>query len=300
MTIAEDVRDRLDEMSPSERSVARALFAAYPTAGLESLPQLAEAARVTGPTVLRFVRKIGYEGYPDFQRALRREVQARMEGLLSLSESTSASVDGDSRRRSLGAFTRALDQTLSARSLGPELRQVVDLLTDPRRRAWFVGGRFSRLVAEYLCLLLRMFRPGCATIGDAPTERATDALDVRRGDVVVLFDYRRYQPDTVAVGRIAAERGAVLVVVTDPWLSPAVEYARHVLISSAESPSAIDSMLSGFALAEVIGADVLAALGEAGRVRLADVEATQERIAPPAAAVAGSAREPDGETRGRR
>ncbi|HEY5858650.1 MAG TPA: MurR/RpiR family transcriptional regulator, partial [Actinomycetota bacterium] len=73
-------------MTPAERRVARALLETYPTAGLESLPQLADGAGVTGPTVLRFVRKIGFDGYPDFQRSLRQEVQARTEGLPSLSE----------------------------------------------------------------------------------------------------------------------------------------------------------------------------------------------------------------------
>src|SRR6476619_5370908 len=85
-TIGEEVRERLGQMTPSERRVARALLATYPSAGLESLPQLAESAGVTGPTVLRFVRKIGYDGYPDFQRSLRLEVQARTEGLYSLYE----------------------------------------------------------------------------------------------------------------------------------------------------------------------------------------------------------------------
>ena len=57
-TIGEEVRERLGEMTPSERRVARTLLETYPTAGLESLPHLAEVAGVTGPTVLRFVRKI--------------------------------------------------------------------------------------------------------------------------------------------------------------------------------------------------------------------------------------------------
>ena len=37
-TIGEGVRDRLGDMTPSERRVARALFATYATAGLQSLP----------------------------------------------------------------------------------------------------------------------------------------------------------------------------------------------------------------------------------------------------------------------
>lgn len=275
MTIAEDVRDRLDEMSRSERSVARALFAAYPSAGLESLPQLADAAKVTGPTVLRFVRKLGFDGYPDFQRALRSEVQARMEGMLSLYDTHGAPSADQHLKRSAVVLKRGLDETLGAHALQREIPRVVMLLTDTKRRAWFGGGRFSRLAAEYLCLLLRMLRPGCALIGDAATTRALDGLEISRNDVVVLFDYRRYQSDTVAIAQLAAGRGAIVVVVTDAWLSPAVESARHVLITSSTSFSPIDSMLGGYALVEVVASEVLAALGDAGRRRLQRVEATQ-------------------------
>jgi DNA-binding MurR/RpiR family transcriptional regulator len=215
-TIGEEVRERLGEMTPAERRVARALLATYPTAGLESLPQLAEHAAVTGPTVLRFVRKIGFEGYPDFQRSLRREVQARTEGLPSLYRTKGATQGDDVVRRSQEAFTSALDATFGSSSLEEDLAAVVTLLSDRKRRLWFVGGRFSQLVATYLCLQLRMLRPGCALVGEEPDRRVMDSLEVARRDVLCLFDYRRYQPDTIAAGKVAAERGAVVVVFTDP------------------------------------------------------------------------------------
>ena len=103
-TIGEEIRERLGGMTPAERRVARTLLETYPTAGLKSLPRLAEGAGVTGPTVLRFVRKIGFDGYPDFQRSLRDEVQARSEGLHSLYETKgptgSTTSSGGARRRS--------------------------------------------------------------------------------------------------------------------------------------------------------------------------------------------------------
>ena len=135
-------------MTPSERRVARTLLATYPTAGLESLPQLADGAGVTGPTVLRFVRKIGFEGYPDFQRSLRHEVQARTEGLPSLYQTKGATQADDVLRDSHQAFVRALEATLASTSLEEDLAQVVSLLADAKRRIWFVGGRFSQLVAD--------------------------------------------------------------------------------------------------------------------------------------------------------
>lgn len=271
-TIGEEVRERLGQMTPAERRVARALLATYPTAGLESLPQLAGGAGVTGPTVLRFVRKIGFQGYPDFQRSLRREVQARSEGLPSLYRTKGAAPGDDVVRDSQEAFTRALDATLASSSLEDDLASVVALLTDRKRRLWFLGGRFSQLVATYLCLQLRMLRPACAMVGDDPERRLLDTLEVARRDVVCLFDYRRYQDDTIAAGKIAADRGAAVVVFTDPWLSPAVEYGRHVLISHADSASPFDSLLGAFALVEVIAAKVVAALGDAGRARVGELE----------------------------
>jgi len=268
--------------------VARTLLATYPTAGLESLPQLAEGSGVTGPTVLRFVRKIGFDGYPDFQRSLRTEVQARTEGLPALYTTKGATQGDDVLRQTQEAFGRALDATLTSASLEEELAGVVALLSDPKRRIWFVGGRFSQLAATYLCLQMRFLRTGCAMVGEEPERRVLDSLELSKRDVLCLFDYRRYQPDTIAAGRLAAEQGAVVIAFTDPWLSPAVEYARHVLISHADSVSPFDSMLGAFALTELIASKVVGVLGDDGRARVAELEGVHERMETPTPAIADS------------
>ena len=162
---------------------------------------------------------------------------------------------------------------------------MVRLLVDPKRRIWFVGGRFSQLAASYLCLQLRFLRPGCAVVADEPEGRRLDGFEIARRDVLCLFDYRRYQRDTIAVGRIAAERGAAVVVFTDPWLSPAIEHARHVLISHADSASPFDSLLGAFALTEVIAAKVVVALGETGRARVAELDAAADGLHDPLASL---------------
>jgi len=277
-TIGEEVREKLGHMTPAERRVARALLAMYPSAGLESLPHLAETAGVTGPTVLRFVRKIGFDGYGDFQRSLREEVQARSEGLPALYVSRPSGSVADVRGESHDAFLRALDATLGSASLASELDHVVELLSDERRRIWFVGGRFSHVVALYLALQLRMLRPGCAVVDGEPTRRIEDAMEIGRRDIACVFDYRRYQPDTVKVAAIAAERGAELIVFTDPWLSPATEHAKHVLISHPESVSPFDSLLAAFALTEIITARCVAALGDKGLARITELESVQQVV----------------------
>jgi DNA-binding MurR/RpiR family transcriptional regulator len=280
-TIGEEVRERLGQMTPSERRVARTLLATYPSAGLESLPQLAESAGVTGPTVLRFVRKVGFEGYPDFQRSLREEVQARSEGLPSLYATRAGIRDDDVLRQSHEAFARALEATLASGSLQEDLTKVVSLLGDPKRDLWFIGGRFSQLAATYLALQLGMLRTGCTIVSEEPARRTLDTMEISRRDVLCAFDFRRYQEDTIAAAKVAASRGAEVVVFTDPWLSPAAEHARHVLISHVDSASPLDSLLGVFALTEIIAAKVVVLLGDAGRSRVAEVDSMYEVMGGP-------------------
>ena len=75
-----------------------------------------------------------------------------------------------------------------------------------------------------------MLRSGCGIIGDEPARRVLDTIEISRRDVLCVFDYRRYRRHTIAAARVARERGAEIVVFADPWLSPAAEHARHVLI----------------------------------------------------------------------
>jgi DNA-binding MurR/RpiR family transcriptional regulator len=206
--------------------------------------------------------------------------------LPSLYRTKGSTQDDEVVRRSQEAFSRALGATLASSSLDEELTNVVALLRDRRRRLWFVGGRFSQLVASYLCLQMRMLRPGCAMVGESPDRRVLDSVELSRRDVLCLFDYRRYQQDTIAAGRLAAERGAAVVVFTDPWLSPAVEYARHVLISHADSASPFDSLLGAFALTELIAAKVVVAFGTEGQARVAELETIHERMRGATVAVA--------------
>src|ERR1700716_2714620 len=81
--IGEVVRQRMTALSPAERRLARVLLTSYPIAGLESLARFADRAAVSPPTVTRFIGKLGFRGYPDFQDRLRQEVQARLSSPLA-------------------------------------------------------------------------------------------------------------------------------------------------------------------------------------------------------------------------
>src|SRR5262249_59367012 len=100
-----------------------------------------------------------------------------------------------------------------------EFEQAVRLLAEPRRNVLVIGGRFSWMLAEYLAANLRVLRPNVRVVSPAGADTGT-LLDIGRRDVLVAFDYHRYQHDTVRAASTPKAGGPARVVFTAPYPSP--------------------------------------------------------------------------------
>ena len=109
--VAERIRSAFPGLPRAERLVADAILTAHPSAGLVTVARLADRAEVSGPTVIRLVTRLGFQGFPEFQEALIENLN-----------SSFSSIDRST-------FDNA-----------------VDLLADGRMRCAATGGRFSGVV----------------------------------------------------------------------------------------------------------------------------------------------------------
>lgn len=265
------VQERMSALTSAERKVARVFLASYPIAGLETVAQLAGRAGASGPTVMRFVNKLGFDGYPAFRDALRLEVQEKLTSSLAQYPESEVRPPGGVIEESLKVFHAELDQSFAGLSRS-EFEAVVDLLADPRYAVWCTGGRFSQVFAFFLFAHLNMMRPGCRHIVAAPTPGWDELIDADKKTVLVVFDYRRYQNSTIEFARRAAEMGCRIVLFTDPWLSPVASVARHVLTCTVRGPSPFDTMVPGLALIETVVAELSVRLGAQAKPRITELE----------------------------
>ncbi len=271
--LADDIRRRLGELSPAERKVARVLLAAYPSAGFETVAVLADRAAVSAPTVLRFVNRLGYRGFPDFQAALRHELDERNASPLTLypDGQDPDTTTGGLLARAADVLTGALARTL-AEVPEHDLDRAAALLSDPKRRIALVGGRFTHVFAQYLALHLVQLRDDVRLLPDSPVERAARVASFTRRDVLVVFDYRRYEPDKTVLAETTAARGGATILFTDTFLSPVAAHADVVLGNQVGSTSPYDSLVPTLATVETVVTAVLTTLGEAAHTRMARVE----------------------------
>lgn len=260
----------LPTLSRAERRVGRALLADYPSAGLASAARLADRAEVSPPTVLRFSQSLGYEGFTDLQVALRAELTARsFNG--PIARLPDAPADHGLLHRVLQqahAQNERAAETL-ARLPASALEAAVALLSDTSRPLHLHGGRFSYLLAAHLGAHLEQLRPGVRLLAD-PTGRDLGAMiEMTRKDVVVVFDYHRYQRSAADLATRVHRAGATVLLITDDLACPVAPEAEVVLAASSTVGTTYQSMAAGFLLTELLIPLVMDAVGEPARTRMA-------------------------------
>ncbi len=278
MTVREAIRRETAKLTASERKIANAVLADYPFSGIQTIQELAERTGVSAPSITRFVSKIGFAGYQEFQRQLIGELREGRRSPLDLKATERLSDSdffADYARRSSVLLTE-----MAAAVSQEQFDRILDLLRDPARSIFVLGGRISDTVAGLLSRHLRQIRSKIHHLPSDSEEWPDRLLTMRRQDVLVLFDFRRYQPDLARLAEIAAnKRHPTIVLITDKWMSPIVRHSDHVVALPIENDTAWDTAICVVAFVEALIVKVSQSDWPATRMR---IEAWDElRLSPP-------------------
>ena len=255
-TIADRIQRKLDDLTRAERQLAHSILENYPASGLGPLSALAKDANVSVPTVARMVQKLGFNGYPEFQAELREELRAKVKNPIAKHDTWSESApSGHVLNRFTDAVIDNIRHTLG--QIAPdEFDQACAMVADTSRPLYIVGGRITHTLAEYMFLHMQVVRPAVTHIQSTSNAWPHYLLDVKEGDVFVVFDLRRYENNTLKLAEMAHAQGAKIILFTDQWRSPIHQFAQISFSGRIVVPSAWDSVATLMLLVETMIAAV--------------------------------------------
>lgn len=273
------VLDRLtngrNALSPAERRVAEVVVDDPTLVAFGTVARLADAAGASPPTVVRLAHRLGYRGFVELQAA----VQADLAGRLSpAAERIRARPAAEPLAAALALDLENVHATLSAvdaKAFAAAVRALVR-----SRHVLVVAADELQGVAETVVLRLGSLRGG---VGLAPGSavgigRSVSALDT--SSCLVALDLRRYERTVAEAARLAAERGATVVGLTDSLLSPVAASATVAFTVTAAGPGPFDSHVGFLSLANALLAGAAAGLRSTATDRLAATEAAWQALTP--------------------
>ncbi|TCS35726.1 RpiR family transcriptional regulator [Paucimonas lemoignei] len=249
--LLDSIRTQLPTLSKSEKRVALAVLENPQLAVSENITALARNAQVSEPTVVRFCRAIGYDGWHEFKLKLAQNLALAMPG----GDETLA--PDDLTADLVGKIcSRSINALLDLRNnLQPEaIQRALDVLARANKIEFYGQGTSGIIAAD---AQHKFFRSGVPTVAYSdPHIHSISASLLNQGDAVVAISQRGGSAALLGSVRLARKAGADVIALV-PSGTPLAELAT-VLVPIDLSFNADPYTPISARLAHLVVIDILA------------------------------------------
>lgn len=265
-------------LTPAEDRVAEEVLADARRASDLTITELAQAARTSETTVLRFCKRLGLKGYPQLRLALAAESAMPREQRMSGSDISATDTIDDIVAKVAAVDSGAVEET--AQQLDRKaLREAVDAVARAARVDIYGSGASALVGTD---LQSKLHRIGLVSFAwNDPHIALTSATVLDKGDVAIGISHSGATTETLESLAVARERGAVTIAVTNFPLSPLAKQADIVLTTAARETS----LRSGATASRIAALTVVDCLYIAVAQR--DLKRARKAVADSRKAVAG-------------
>ena len=255
------------ELTPTERRIAEAVLAEPTLLAFGTVSDLAGRVRTSRPSVVRFARKLGFDGYTQLQRNARRDLSRRL-----ARPSERIRHEDESGRSVRGVLDSAIASAFEAVQ-GERLATLAAPFVKAGR-VWVLSGETSQAGAHAFHRRLSIVRPGVHLLDEH--SMGTDLSGAGSDDAAIVFDFFRYRSRVITASQFLADAGVTIVAVTDSPLSPLVEIADLWCEIEVPAIGPFDSSVPVVAIAESLVSQVARDLHDEATARIDRIEALWE------------------------
>lgn len=245
------IREKLPTFSKGQRKIAAAIFENYEKTAYMTAARLGEMVDVSESTVVRFAIELGYEGYPELQRAIQESLRNRLTFNQRIRVTDERYGENDVLDSVLAAEVARIRTTLE-RIDRASFDATVDAIVRARHM-YVIGVRSSASLASFLHFNLCMISDEVKLVQPTNSgEVFEQMLDIGEGDLLFAISFPRYSAKVINAVKFARAQGATVVALTDALTSPIAESAHHVLTAQSDMVSFVDSLVAPMSVLNAI------------------------------------------------
>lgn len=255
----EDLVRKIQSMTltRTDAEIAEYILAHLSTIGFQTSTTMAEEIGVSDTSVIRFIRKLGFNGYADFRSEMNARTARQIERaqpdltpgekyLRTLEHLGSSSLISDVSQYTLNNLQKSYAQLDQG-----TVEQIVDILLSSDRK-YIAGFRGTACCAQYMASKLLFLTPHVVPILHADATAVENLLDITERDCLFLYSFPRYSEIARPLMEIARESGAKVILMTDRRTSPLANKADVVVTAQVDGLGFTNSYVAPLSLSEVI------------------------------------------------
>lgn len=234
---------KFSAMSKGQKQIAAYLTKYHEKAVFMNAAQIAKEAGVSESTVVRFASWLGYEGFPQFRKALEQLVKKRLDTVHKIEFSKKKSTRKELICAVLQSDIAKLEDTMESMDL-----TALDLAIDNILQAehvYIIGIRNCAPLAQCLHFYLHMICPQLTLLqSTSNSEIFEQMMRISKKDVLIAISFPRYSMRTLKAMEFADSRQAKIIAITDSVYSPMSLYSSCSLLAKSDLSSVVDSLVA--------------------------------------------------------
>lgn len=236
-------------LTKTQRTIARFILDNYADACFMTSTEIATALGVSESSVIRFSRSLGFMGFMDFQKTLRKDYQDKV---LSISSAITIPAQRVAQRATFDSnaeyinrhFKNAaqnLEKVFSENAMSA-FEEAANTIISAKRK-YILATRGNACLGDYFLLYLKHMVPNVETSVSASISPFDHICNISREDCLIAFSFPRYSSLDKLTVQMANEAGAKVVVITDKPSALLVPYASALLTVPVDSNTFFNSMV---------------------------------------------------------
>lgn len=237
------ISERYNKMSKSHKAIASYISEHYDQAVFMTAAKLGETLGISESTVVRFAFGIGYEGYPEFQKALEDCVKGKLSSIQKMDAKYGRSSQSEVLASVITADIEKLQHTID--NLDPAaFESAVNTILEAET-IYVMGLRSNEPLAEFLHFYLNMVRGGVVLLKTTSvSETFEQMIRIHEKDCFIGISFPRYSMRTLKAMEFANDRNAKVIAITDSTHSPMSLYSSCNLLARSDMVSIVDSLVA--------------------------------------------------------
>ncbi len=245
------IEKQMNTLSRSDRAIASYVISSYDKAAYMTAQKVGAAVGVCEATVVRFARKFGFDGYPQFRLALQEVTRSRLNSLQRIEVTEKRIGDGEVMSGVMSNDIDMIRRTMEMTDRS-QFDQAVEILCGAQH-IYVIGTRSAAAVAGFMSYYLSMmFRQVTVIDPSNESEIFERMFHISSDDVAIGISFPRYSRRAVKALNFAYDSGAKCIALTDSERSPIAPYAHCCLFAQSDMASVVDSLVAPFSLVNAL------------------------------------------------
>ena len=237
------INEKYSSMSKSHKAIAAFISDHYDQAVFMTAAKLGEKLGISESTVVRFASGLGYDGYPEFQKALEEWVQNKLNTVQRMSAKYGKSTQSEILSTVLSADIEKIQDTMENLD-SAAFETAVDIILEAKT-VYIVGIRSCEPLADFLSFYLNMIRGNVQLLRTTSvSEMFEQMIRIDEKDAIVGISFPRYSMRTLKAMEFANDRNAKVITITDSVHSPMNLYSSCNLFARSDMVSIVDSLVA--------------------------------------------------------